>query len=387
MKILMVTSIPENLDNITGGVESVTVNLLQGFSDLDVEFNVISFRLEVKKPSVVEFSPNIKIFYYPFRYIKSIKLFLFLFASLTIKKQAEAWLPDIIHLQGNGSSLLQLARLKNKNVIITPHADQKGEYKNLTGLKKRMKQKISIFIDHIALRKFNNFIFISEYLRNSLNNNKLLNEVKFQDVIFNPVNSNFFKVKDNELKNRLNIFYVGQISKRKGLIDLIKAIGELKKKGIVYNLNVAGDFSDSLYKEVILSGIKENGLGSQVNFYGWLSQNKIVGLMENNGIFVLPSNQESLPVSIIESMSGGRIVIATEVGGIPEIIRNGETGFLYKKNDIKQLVDILEALYNNPSSYEIVSRNARKYAENNFSSLIVAKKTKDFYSKIVNQYA
>ncbi len=387
MKVLIISIIPEHLDNITGGVEAVTANLLHGFSGIDAEFNVISFRLEVKKPGVVEFSPNIKIFYYPFRYTRSIKLFLFLFASRIIKRQAEMWIPDIIHLQGNGSSLLQLVRLKNKNVVITPHADQKAEYKNLAGLKKRIKQKISILIDHLVLTRFNNFIFISEYLRKSLYDNNMLKEVKFREVIYNPVNPDFFKVKDNELKNRLNILYVGQISKRKGLIDLIQALGELKKKGITYTLSVAGDFSDNIYKKLISSAVKDYELDNQVKFYGWLTQKQIVKIMEDSGIFVLPSNQESLPVSIIESMSSGRLVVATEVGGIPEIIRNDETGCLYKKNDVGQLVKILEDIYYKPDKFELISRNARKYAEDNFSSLKVAKKTKNFYSDIINHYA
>ena len=387
MKILMVTSIPPDLDKITGGVESVSVNLLHGFSKIDVELNVISFRREVKKETVFEFSPNIKIYYYPFSYIKSTKLFLLLFGSHIVKRHAKMWKPDIIHLQGNGTSLLQLIRLKNKNVIITPHGDQKGEHINLTGSRKRIKQKISILIDYLLLRRINNFIFISEYLKKSLFDNNFLDKVKFQAIIFNPVNPIFFNVKDNEIKNRLNIIYVGQISKRKGLINLIKSLGELKGKGILYNLNVVGDFSDKTYKELILSAVKEYKLDSQIKFSGWLPQQQIAELLDDNGIFVLPSNQESLPVSIIESMSGGRLVIATDVGGIPEIIMNDQTGYVYKKNDIRQLSTILETLFHNSERYLLISNNARKFAKNNFSSLTVAEKTKNIYSEVINYYA
>jgi len=384
MKILMIASIPEKLENIKGGVESVTVNLMHGFSNLDVELNIISFKQEIEKQSVIEFSPNIKIYYYPFSFIKSTKLFLLLIGSHIIKKHVKLWKPDIVHLQGNGTSLLQLVRLKSRNIVITPHGDLKGEYINLTGIKKRMKQRISILIEYLTLRRFNNFVFISEYLKNSLYNNRVIGQIKSQAVIFNPVNPIFFNVKENELNNRLNILFVGQISKRKGLIDLIKSLSELKEEGIIYNLNVVGDFSDTSYKELILSTINGNNLGSQIKFHGWLQQEKIVELMNKNGIFVLPSNQESLPVSIIESMSGGRLVIATDVGGISEIINNDETGYLYEKNNIKQLSMTLKSLFNDPQRFLTVSQNAKEFAKKNFSSLTVAQKTKKLYSEIID---
>jgi glycosyltransferase involved in cell wall biosynthesis len=384
MKVLMISHIPEILDNITGGVESVTVNLLYGFSNLDVEISVISFRKEVKKQHIFEFAPNIRIYYYPYRFIKSTKLNFLFFGSLIVYKQVKSLKPDIIHLQGNGSSLLLLRKLKNENVVITPHADLKGEYLNFITLKKKINHKIVIIIERFVMKKFNNFIFISEYLKTILYENKVLGQINHQTVIFNPVNPIFFLVKDNEQINRLNILYVGEISKRKGLIDLIKGLSELKVKGIIYHLNIVGDFNNNIIKDLILTTIKENNLDSQITFFGWVSQKSIAELMNYNGVFVLPSNQESLPMSLIESMSSGKIVIATDVGGISEIVKHEVTGYIYKKNDIKQLSSILEKLYYNPLLYLSISHNARLYAKDNFSPSMICQKTKYFYSSIIH---
>jgi glycosyltransferase involved in cell wall biosynthesis len=380
----MISHIPEILDNITGGVESVTVNLLYGFSNLDVEISVISFRKEVKKQYIFEFAPNIRIYYYPYRFIKSTKLNFLFFGSLIVYKQVKSLKPDIIHLQGNGSSLLLLRKLKNENVVITPHADLKGEYLNFITLKKKINHKIVIIIERFVMKKFNNFIFISEYLKTILYENKVLGQINHQTVIFNPVNPIFFLVKDNEQINRLNILYVGEISKRKGLIDLIKGLSELKVKGIIYHLNIVGDFNNNIIKDLILTTIKENNLDSQITFFGWVSQKSIAELMNYNGVFVLPSNQESLPMSLIESMSSGKIVIATDVGGISEIVKHEVTGYIYKKNDIKQLSSILEKLYYNPLLYLSISHNARLYANDNFSPSMICQKTKYFYSSIIH---
>ena len=384
MKVLMISHIPEKLDNITGGVESVTVNLIYGFSTLDVELSVISFRKEVKKKYIFKFAPNITIYYFPFRFIKSIKLYFLLFGSSIINKQVKILEPDIIHLQGNGSSLLLLLKLKNKNVVITPHADLRGEYVNFTTIKKKINHRIVIFIEHFVMRKFCNFIFISEYLKTILYNKKVLGQINSQAVIYNPVNSIYFSVKDNEQMNRLNILYIGAISKLKGLIDLLKSLSELKAKGIIYYLNVVGGFNNDAYKDLIMSTINVNNLNSQITFFGWMSQKSICELMNNNGVFVLPSNQESLPMSLIEAMSSGKLVIATDVGGISEIVKNEITGYVYKKNDIRQLSSILEKLYYNPLLYLNISQKARIYAKDNFSPSMICQKTKYFYSSIVN---
>lgn len=380
----MISNIPENLDHITGGVESVTVNLLHGFCNLNDDLIVISFRKEVKQNYVKEFAPNIRIYYYPYRLIKSNKIYFYLFGSSIVYKKVKLWKPDIIHLQGNSSSLLLLLKLKNNNVVITPHADLKGEYANLQSLKNKINHKLVIYIEHFIMKKFNNIIFISEYLKNIFYNQKIVDKINSQTVIYNPVNPIFYLVKENEYVNRLNILYIGGITKRKGLIDLINSLVELKAKGIIYHLNIVGDFANNGYKDLIITAIKEKQLDSQITFFGWISQKDIVELMNYNGIFVLPSYQESLPMAIIESMSSGKLIIATGVGGITEIVKHEVTGFIYNKGDIKQLSSILEKLYLDPSLYLSISKNAKAYANDNFSPQMISQKTKYYYSTIIN---
>ncbi len=385
MRILLISSIPENLADIKGGVESVTFNLLYGFRELNDELHVMSFRKEVKHEHIVEFASNIKIHYYPFRYTNSFKLFFYLFGASTVAEKVNSWKPDIIHVQGNGTILLLLRKIKSAKVVITPHADLHGEYLSQISYKKKLNHRFVILIQNHFMKRFGNYVFISEYLKKALIDSKAAGKIKSQSVIFNPVKPIFFDVKDNEIGNRMNILYVGPIIKRKGLIDLIKSIGALKSKGIMYNLTVVGGFSDNIYKELIQSAVHENGLEPQIKFAGWLSQEEIVEQMKNSGIFILPSNQESLPMSIIEAMSSGRLAAATDVGGVSEIIAHGRTGYLFPKNDVRQLSIILEDLYNNPDEFLKISREAREYARKNFSSPMIAKKTKEFYSSLIDK--
>ena len=76
---------------------------------------------------------------------------------------------------------------------------------------------------------------------------------------------------------------------------------------------------------------KESGVDRNIRFIGWIDDvNEIFSMID---LFVLPSLSESLPVSIIEAMSFGIPVVATDVGGVPEIVADGETGYIISSTD------------------------------------------------------
>lgn len=385
MKVFIISSIPENLGDITGGVESVTINLLYAFSHTDLEVTVLSFRKDVKKFYIRKLANNVNIYYHPYKFIKSNKIFFILFGRNIVHKFVNELNPDIIHLQGNGSSLILIKNLINRNIVITPHADLKGEYFNLLKFKDKVNHKMVMYIENFAMRKSFNVIFISEYLKRLYQLHGRNEQIMGNEVIYNPVNPMFFDVRDNNVINRFNILYIGEITKRKGLIILLDSLNTLKQKGIKYHLNIVGDYKDNLYKEMINSFIKKNNLENLVTFYGWVSQRKIVDLMEQNGLFILPSYQESLPMSIIEAMSCGKLVIANDTGGISEIINNEVTGYIYKNNSSTQLAAILEYLNSSPSTFLNISHSARNFAKNNFDPKIISQKTCSFYSSVSNQ--
>jgi glycosyltransferase involved in cell wall biosynthesis len=98
-------------------------------------------------------------------------------------------------------------------------------------------------------------------------------------------------------------------------------------------------------------------------------------------LLVLPSYTEGLPNIVLEAMACGTVVLATPVGAIPDIIKDGETGFLLKSNDPKHIAERILELLNKPELLDKVSINAYNYVRKNFSY----EKTLDAWRKILSE--
>jgi glycosyltransferase involved in cell wall biosynthesis len=93
----------------------------------------------------------------------------------------------------------------------------------------------------------------------------------------------------------------------------------------------------------------EYGLGDRVDLPGWVGPDRVAELISTADILVLPSFIENLPLSIIEAMASGVAVVATPVGAVPDIVRDGETGLLVPVGDVDALTTALTRLVNDPA--------------------------------------
>ena len=377
----MISTLPVDLSKIRGGVESAVINLLAGLSELKINIRIVSFPTNLKYHITKKFSENIYIHYVPSGFIKNYLYDYLIHGMKEIKNIIDSFKPDIIHIQGTGPQLMLLKHKKINNIIITQHGIMKEEKKYQVGLKNRIKFEFKSIIESIYLREIKNLIFISNYNKDLLNNNQLKKIINTKNIP-NPINPLFFSFK-NDILNINKIIYIGAINRRKGLIDLLKAIQILKNKNINYHLDIVGGYTSNSYQNIINTYLAAHFIRPNIKFHGWQSQEYIGKLMAENAIFVLPSYQETLPVSIAEAMAAGLVVIANDVGGISEMIINNNTGFLYKDNNFKELSNILETLYNNQKRILLVSSNAKLHAKQIYSSKNVAKSTYEFYQKVL----
>lgn len=166
---------------------------------------------------------------------------------------------------------------------------------------------------------------------------------------------------------RVVIGYAGRLSAQKGLDDLINAVAELKRRGLSVHLVVAGDEHDGngSYPAALRRRIAGGRLEADVTFAGFVPQ--IDAFMRSLDIFVLPSHLEALPVSVLEAMAAGRPVVATRVGGIPEVVVDGETGMLVPPHDPARLADALAVLAGDPILRTRYGRNGRDRVARCFS--------------------
>jgi len=178
-------------------------------------------------------------------------------------------------------------------------------------------------------------------------------------------------------KGKYFLFY-GRLSKEKGILTLVDAWERL---GSEFRLKIAGE--GSLLSEV------ERRINTHKNknieLLGHKSGMELSDLIKNASYIIVPSEcNENNPMTIIEGYSLGKPVIATKVGGIPEIVIEGETGFLFEIKNIADLAGkVKEAHAFSDSNYETLSRNARKFADKNFSSNLHYKNLMEIYSGVI----
>jgi len=381
LKILMISSLPMDLSQIKGGVESAVINLLTGLSKLNIAVQVVNYSSSSNSKINTNFSKNIAIQYIPAGIIKNYIYDYLIRGRRSIKKIINTYQPDIIHVQGTGPQLLLLKYSKYKNIVVTQHGIMQEEKKYQIGLKDTLRFHVKSIIETIYLRKVENIIFISDYNKNLYKDANL----KFTTNIYNAINSDFFH--KNKSQKALNkILYVGAINKRKGLINVLKALNMLKLRGMYYKLEIIGDFTDKGYEDLIKNYLESSIIIDDIIFHGWQPPRNIIQIMQKNSLFILPSYQETLPVSIAEAMAAGLVVIANDVGGVSEMLIEKHSGFLYTNNNLEELIKILANLYNNPVLVNDISINAQLHAKKHFHHDVVALQTVEFYQKINDDF-
>lgn len=161
--------------------------------------------------------------------------------------------------------------------------------------------------------------------------------------------------------------YAGRLSAQKGLDDLILAVAELKRKGVSLRVVLAGEEhgGGGTYRAALRKLIVERNLERDVSLLGFVPD--ISAFMRSLDVFVLPSYLEALPVSVLEAMAAARPVVATAVGGVCELVVDGETGRLVPPHDPSRLADALGELAGDAALRARFGRNGRQRAIERFS--------------------
>ncbi len=139
--------------------------------------------------------------------------------------------------------------------------------------------------------------------------------------------------------DKVHILFMGRVDERKGVPHLVKALARMKDiPG--WRATLAGDGA----VDALRSEITALGLAHRVTVPGWLGPQDAASLLATGDILTLPSHAENLPMSIIEAMASGLGVVATPVGAVEDIVKDGETGLLVPPGDDVALADALARL-------------------------------------------
>ncbi|MGL6072313.1 glycosyltransferase family 4 protein, partial [Craterilacuibacter sp.] len=134
-------------------------------------------------------------------------------------------------------------------------------------------------------------------------------------------------------QGRVTLLFLGLVGLRKGIFDLLPAFKQALAACPELFLQIGGNGEIEAAKRQAA----ELGIASQVEFAGWVDGARKEALLAGADIVVLPSYNEGMPISLMEAMGWALPVISTTVGGIPELVRDGEDGLLYEAGDIDAL--------------------------------------------------
>ncbi len=172
---------------------------------------------------------------------------------------------------------------------------------------------------------------------------------------------------DPQLRKPHDLLFLGLIGPRKGTFDLIPAFARIARGHPDAKLVIGGngqvEEADKLVKDLSMDG--------RVILAGWVDGQKKQALLEASGIYILPSYNEGLPMSVLEAMAAGVAVITTRVGGIPELITNGVDGLLIEAGDQDGLAEAISALVSDEGLRKRLAEAGRMRVENHYSDRVI----------------
>lgn len=319
-----------------------------------------------------------------------------------MEKALDDFKPDIVHLNNFqrqlSASIIKPIKKRNIPIVFTAHDVQAicpaitmvdpernlcekcmaGKYLNCTKKtcikNSKLKSLLGTIegyyyrINKIYTKQIDYIITPSEFYRtkfieDGVNPNKI-------KAIHNSIEMNDYNVKTKDDRYAL---YFGRLSKEKGIINLINAFTKLKK-GKLY---IAGEGPE---KENIEKIIKENKLEKRVELLGFLNKEQMTEKTQNCKFVIVPSIwYENCPYSILETLAIGKPVIGANIGGIPELVNDGENGYIYDYDNVNELAEKMKILFEDDKKVKEFSNKSKQLAKELYSR-------EHYYNELINIY-
>jgi len=303
---------------------------------------------------------------------KSLRLFL-MYTSLVNKKY------DVIHCHfGNNGKIMSDLKNVGLNIPFTTtfHGYDLSKYIQKNG-------------NNIYASLFQNgdcFLPISEYWRSELLRCGCdPNRIK---VLHMGVNLDDFIYSEREPANTIKILTIGRLVEKKGHEYAIKAVAQLvqNNQNVLYQIAGDGPLKKELEQLIIDLNVEQ-----YVTLLGSVDDSKLETLYRESHIFLLPSvaaangDMEGIPVVLMEAQAVGLPVVSTYHSGIPELVKDGLSGFLVPERDIDAITEKLEFLVSHPEIWKEMGKNGRNIVEEDFNQSKLTRQLENIFLELANR--
>jgi glycosyltransferase involved in cell wall biosynthesis len=183
-------------------------------------------------------------------------------------------------------------------------------------------------------------------------------------TIYNGVNFEKFSVAEKPSRKLLKLLFIGNLIKTKGVFELLMAAKTLSDEKVDFELSIIGSGPEA---NNLTSYIVENYLSTSVKIIGGVPHEQLDQWFAKSHALILPSYREGVPNVIMEALSTGTPVVATKVGGIPEVIKNEINGILLEDYQPDTIYQGIRSLMNEAWSSEDILKSVESYTWENTS--------------------
>jgi colanic acid/amylovoran biosynthesis glycosyltransferase len=308
-------------------------------------------------------------------------------ASLRLLYQSISFLGkgpyDIIHCQfgplGNQAIVLRAIGAIRAKIITTFRGYDISSYVKKNG-------------EHIYMKLFDEgdlFLCVSEQIKAVLiklgcDEQKVI--VHRSGVHINKFNSSLHKPYSG---GKIRLLTVARLVEKKGIQYGIQSIAKVLKKYPNIEYKIVGD---GYLKDALQTLIEDLKVDNHVKLLGWKSKEQIIGLLQEADIFLAPSvtsqngSREGIPGAIVEALALGLPVLSTRHSGIPEVVQDGESGFLVPERDTDALAEKLEYLIEHSELWPAMGKKGRTYVEQHYDIDKLNDRLVEIYQQLVSQH-
>lgn len=290
--------------------------------------------------------------------------------------------PDLIHGQGT-AKYIYAAIHSGRPHVVTVHGIYKNEMqvvKSRLSLAGRFSRWVKIRLESHYISQIQHLIAItdevSRYVRSAAPSVEVF-------PIDNTIDEDFFAIRPIDDTMRPVVLFVAAITYRKGLDFLLAAFRDILATRPDATLRVAGIWEwDPSYVDDLRQQYRDEIAKGSVSFLGGITQEQLITEMTEAAVLCLPSRAESAPMVISQAMASARPVVASRVGGIPNMISDGVDGYLWEPGDLVSLAKMVNGILNDPQTARLMGLRGRQAAIDRHSAKSVASKTLDAYLHI-----
>ena len=271
------------------------------------------------------------------------------------------------------SRLAKLGHIMGKKVVLHIHASRFKDFYNESSEKKKQ-LILNILNDMDVLIVLSNS-WKAWFASLGVSENKM---TVLHNITDYPTEIVSAKVNDG----KTHFLFLGAIGQRKGVFDILKTLSAHRDEleGHI-ELRIGGNSNE----EKLNKSIEEGELQNMVKFEGWVGGERKLQLLNWADVFILPSFNEGLPISILEAMSYGHPIISTPVGGIPEIVETGKNGILVTPGNCDEIYLAMKHYTDNQDQIPVEGNRSREIARTYLPDYVL-NHLKKIYEGLIAEY-